>query len=515
MNYWKMAGFYAVLLIVILSSIYGCKRREKAATQVSQEIKKEHPPGGETTGDTDMVKVTAAYPMESVISIEQAAPKTRYVNQPYEYSMKVTNLTKVTVKNVEVIQQVPQKFQIKSSDPVMPEGAKNGSFRWALGDLGPEETKTIHATAVATEAGEVPLCTDVKYNLPQVCITSKIIQPEMDVAVHAPSEALICDAIPITIVASNKGDGALKNVEVREFLPQELKTADGKADVVKNIGTLKPGESREVSLQVKPDKTGKFTGAAKVVAEGGLVFESSPATIVIQQPVLSISQKGPEKRYINRAANYDITVSNKGDGPATNTIIENPVPVNMSFEGASADGKLSNGVITWNLGTLQPQETKNISMILLTKSLGSGKSITTARAKCAEPVSTAITTKVVGVPGLLLEVVDTKDPVVIGDTTTYTINVTNQGSEVSTNIDVDCMLDDSMQYVSSSGPTKGIVEGKTVKFQPLATLEPKAKATWQIIVKAVNQGDARFATTMMEDCLDKPVGETESTHFYK
>lgn len=519
MSCWKMANFYLVLLIVITLSVYGCKRKEdktvsKEEYTYTEETKEERPSKEE---GADLLRATASYPPEgSVLSVEGTAPREININQPCEYSIKVTNLTKMTVRNVEVVQHLPQKFQIKSSDPTLREGAKNGTAEWSLGDLESEETKVIQVTGMPAEPGEMPICADVTYHLPQLCLITNVMQPKLTVTTRAPSEALVCDAIPVTIVASNTGSGAVKNVEVKGSLPSGLKTSEGKTEVVESIGTLKPGETREISLTVKPDKTGKFTNAAKAVAEGGLSAESDPTTIVVRQPVLTIAKSGPEKRYIDRKVTYDITVENKGDGPAASTIIEDPIPVNMSYESASEGAKVANDIVKWDLGTLQPQDSKKVSMTLRTKSLGKAKSIATAKANCAEPVSAAVTTDVLGVPALLLEAVDTKDPVTIGDTTSYTINVTNQGSEVSTNIKVACMLEEgTMQYVSSTGPTKGIPDGKSVTFEPLENLEPKAKASWQVVVKAIDLGDTRFKVSMIEDCLDKPVEETESTNFYK
>jgi hypothetical protein len=73
-----------------------------------------------------------------------------------------------------------------------------------------------------------------------------------------------------------------------------------------------------------------------------------------------------------------------------------------------------------------------------------------------------------------------------------------------------------MQYVTSEGPTTGSVsaDGMTVTFDPLPTLASKAKAIWKVKVKAMKEGDVRFKVIMTEDCLGRPVEETEATHFY-
>ena len=83
-----------------------------------------------------------------------------------------------------------------------------------------------------------------------------------------------------------------------------------------------------------------------------------------------------------------------------------------------------------------------------------------------------------------LAVIDLEDPVRSRlDNTTYLITVTNEGSAADTNIRIACALDDKIQYVSSAGATPGSIMGKTVSFAPLRKLEPKAKATWRVVVR--------------------------------
>jgi hypothetical protein len=76
-------------------------------------------------------------------------------------------------------------------------------------------------------------------------------------------------------------------------------------------------------------------------------------------------------------------------------------------------------------------------------------------------------------------------------------------------------LESNVQYVSSAGATAGSIEGQMVKFYPLSSLEPKARAAWRVVVAAVKPGDVRFKTVMNVDQLTRPVEETESTHIYE
>ena len=66
-----------------------------------------------------------------------------------------------------------------------------------------------------------------------------------------------------------------------------------------------------------------------------------------------------------------------------------------------------------------------------------------------------------------------------------------------------------------SSDLAGSVEGRMVKFFPLSSLAPKAKAAWRVVVRAVSPGDVRFKVVLNVDQLTRPVEETEATNLYE
>jgi hypothetical protein len=85
----------------------------------------------------------------------------------------------------------------------------------------------------------------------------------------------------------------------------------------------------------------------------------------------------------------------------------------------------------------------------------------------------------------------------------------------SANIIISALLEDTMEYVSSSGPTQATVSGNKIVFEPLATLAKDGQASWKVNVKAIGEGDVRFRATMNTDELGRVVLETEATRFYQ
>ena len=116
---------------------------------------------------------------------------------------------------------------------------------------------------------------------------------------------------------------------------------------------------------------------------------------------------------------------------------------------------------------------------------------------------------------VLLEMVDLNDPIEVGNTETYVITLTNQGSAIDNNLKVICTMEEQMEFVSAAGPTEGKAEGKIITFQPLPALAPKAKAVWRVVIKAAAPADVRFKVEATSDQLKRPVEKIESTTFYK
>ena len=117
-----------------------------------------------------------------------------------------------------------------------------------------------------------------------------------------------------------------------------------------------------------------------------------------------------------------------------------------------------------------------------------------------------------GVPAILLETKDDPDPISVGESVTYTVRVTNQGTADDANVKVVAQFAKEIDPTSASGG--GVVNGKTVTFPAVAKLAPKEAVTYTIIAKGVAAGDHRLKVDLTSDMLTEPVTHEESTHEY-
>ncbi len=134
-----------------------------------------------------------------------------------------------------------------------------------------------------------------------------------------------------------------------------------------------------------------------------------------------------------------------------------------------------------------------------------------ARGLCAE---SELTTRVEGLSALMLEMVDTEDPIEVSSETAYEVRITNTGSKVETDIKLVATIPDKMEFKNATGPVRYHEEGKTIVFEPIEKLAPKADAIFRINVKAVDAGTVRFKIQMTSTNLIEPVIKMEATRIY-
>ncbi len=445
--------------------------------------------------------------------ITKSAPATATVNEQFAYNIEVSSLSASPAPDMVLTDNLPDGIEYISSQPQADVSGR--TLTWRLGTLAGNSKTSVSIQVKGTRTGKYTNCAQVSGGQGlrcEACADTVVNAPALQLEKQCPERVLICEEIPYTIIVRNTGDAPAQNVVVNDDLPAGLQTQQGRNSVTAKIGTLEPGQAKQVKFTAKASKGGEYTNRATATADGGLSAEASCKTVV-GQPALAITKNGPATRFIGRPVQYDISVKNAGDIDAVNTVVTDTLPQGAQFVEATAGGQYADGRVTWNVGTLAPGASKDMSVTVKFATAGDVKDVVTATATCTEANAEA-STKIEGIPAILLEVIDIEDPVEVGGNTTYVIVVTNQGSANDNNIVITAILPDEQDLVDAKGPVDSKVDGKTITFEPYATLAPKAKIEYRVSIKALKAGDVRFKVSLKSDMIQRPVEETESTHLY-
>jgi uncharacterized repeat protein (TIGR01451 family) len=456
-------------------------------------------------------KVTGYFPSGKVegsgIALEKDAPAEVLAGQPYEYTIKAINLTDATLENVKVTDKVSGNFASTDSDPKA-SSMDGGVATWNLGTLAPKETKTITIKGSSADEGTVTTCGTVTYN-PVICEDIKVVKANIQLTKTEPADVTICDPIPVDLAVKNSGSSALTGVQITDTLPAGM-TSDGKSTLTFDIGNLAPGETKAVKYTANATVTGKLDNTAKATSTQGVTADAAASTTV-HQAVLAVTCKSPEQQYRGRNFDTCYTIVNNGDAAAPNSKFDVIIPAGLTATSATAGGVISAGGISWDLGSLDPKASKDVCATFTTTNAGSYTLAGTVKGGCASNATTSCTTRVVGISAILLEKSDDPDPVAIGDTTTYTVKVTNQGSADDSNVQVVVTIADELVPIST---TEGTIAGQTVTLPVVPKLGAKEAVTYKIVAKGVKAGDGHTRFTLSSDVLRSPINAEESTTVY-
>lgn len=280
------------------------------------------------------------------------------------------------------------------------------------------------------------------------------------------------------------------------------------------VGDLAPAASKTLPITLKAEKRGKFVNKA-VAASSNAGKAEAQAPVTVVQAALKIEKTTKDKDlFVNRTAAYDIVVSNPGDIDLNGVVVTDtaaPETVIATAEGAAVTGSKA----VWNLGTLKAGDKKNLAVKILSRSPGkftNRASVTTTEG----PQETAQDwTEWKGVTGVLLEMVDETDPIQVGETSKFTIRVSNQGtSQNVSDLSIVATLPAELDAVPGTVSDAGVVKGKTITWPVVTSVGPKASVTRTYTVKGLKAGDARSVVAITTATRKEPIEKFESTTVY-
>jgi uncharacterized repeat protein (TIGR01451 family) len=448
---------------------------------------------------------------EPAVSLEWIGSPTAKVGQAAEYSLVVRNACNIPVQQVLVRVRVPQGVNATATEPKAV--SESNVLVWELGTLMAKQEKNLQMKLLAEARGDI---------MPQAWVTFtgssvlriKVREPKLILKAAAPEKVLIGDPAAFTLTVSNPGDGSADQVRIHAVLSEGLEHARGnKIDF--EIGNLAAGESRNVTL-LCATKTGgpqKCEGAAE--AEGNLSSKDAASVNVIT-PRLDLQVTGPGLRYLERKALYTLKVTNPGDAPATNVTVGDMVPDGFKVLAASDGGRhdFQTRTVSWFLGEIAPGQTREVKLEVQAINPGEHKHKASAVGARGLRAEAELTTRVEGLSALLLEMVDTEDPIEVNGDTAYEVRITNTGSKTETDIKLVATVPDKMEFKNAQGPVRYHTEGKTIVFDPFEKLAPRADAIFRINVKALDPGTVRFKIQVTSTNLVDPVIKMEATRIY-
>jgi len=478
---------------------------EPAAPRASDEQ-----PSAEGTGRPGDPGLNGA--QAPTLAIEKTAPPEIQIGKPAKFTIKVRNTGSVMAHGVEVHDTVPQGTQLVETKPEAEHGAQ-GALVWALGTLKPGDEQTIELELMPTDEGEIGSVATVHFRA-EASVRTVATKPMLAMELFSPSRVMKGETITLKIKLSNPGTGAASGVMLSEMVPDGLKHAAGR-ELEFEVGVLKPGESRDLELELLATEAGTLTNVVTARGEGNLEAEAR-ADVEVVAPQLQVSLTGPKRRYLERHAVHNISVTNPGTAAAKEIELAATLPKELKFVEANNGGQYDAAThsVYWSLEELPPQETGTVTLTTLPQQPGDARLLITSTADAGLKDQREETVAIEGLAAINFQLSDVNDPVEAGGQTSYEIRVTNQGTKAANNIRVVAVAPGEMKPVSAEGPVRYKIDGQRIVFEPLKQLGPKSDATLTVKVKTLEPGDLRMQVQITTDEIREPITKEESTRVY-
>lgn len=266
--------------------------------------------------------------------------------------------------------------------------------------------------------------------------------PALTIQKLAPPEIQVGKKCTFAIRVHNGSQRAAHNVQVRDEVPLGTQligaapraTVDGTL-VSWDLGTLSAGEERIVEMELMPVDEGELGSVATVTFAA-----QASAKAKCTRPQLALRLTSPPRVMIGQQQLVEIEITNPGSGDATGIVLLESVPQGVSHEAGPA--------LEFEVGTLQPGESKRLELVLTAEQAGHIDNVMTAHAD-ANLTATAKCEFEVIAPDLKVTV-EGPQRRYLERPATYTVNVDNPGTASAKDVQLVTQLPRGMQFVSAN-----------------------------------------------------------------
>jgi uncharacterized repeat protein (TIGR01451 family) len=447
------------------------------------------------------------------VTIHGSGPRRLAVGQAAEYKLTVNNEGDQPANDLVVMISLPDSAELSSTRPstgTIDRSPSGSALQWAIRSLSAGKHEELVLRIVPHDS--VAMALDVRCGFAAISAKTTLDVQEAKLALKIDgAEEVFCGEKAIyRLVITNPGNGAAENAVIH-LMP--LPPDEG-APATHLIGTLAPGESKVVEIELVARQGGRLTIQARATADGGLAVAASEE-VAVHQAAVQVEVVGPPRQYAGAPATYRIHVRNPGDAPARRVKITAMLPGGSECLVASHDGKIDSkqGQASWSLSSLAAGAEQLFTVKCLVKSPGENRLEAVIEADGDLKHSNLATTDVVAVADLVLDIADPSGAVPVGQDSVYEVRIRNRGAQAAEGVEVTAFFSKGVEPFAADGSAHAVKSG-TVVFETLASLAPGKEKVLKIHAKAAAAGTHRVRVELQCKSLGTKLTEEETTLYY-
>ncbi len=471
----------------------GCEANHSKSSDSAATV--EHASGTFAEVSQDLVDLTIESPVDGMPGVS--------------HPLVVTVTPNENVAQVMVHTYLSDEVDYEKSSP--PAHVQGRHLTWSFERMAANEAKELEVWVRPRAEGHQKHCATVQA-LPIGCVSTFIGQPTLRLTKEGPERSTVGSRVHYRVAVENVGTLVARNVVVTDQVPKGLE-GPGKLDSLEYVlGDIHPGELEQIEVELIALRRGRVCNLATAKSDNALQVSDEACTLIVE-PRATLTKTGPSKSWVGKTAPYQLTVNNPGDTVLTNIVVSDRAPLGTSIVDAPG-ASISGDEARWNIASLDPNASRTFTISLKGHESGTRCNEATVTASDGIQEQATFCTEWQGHAALLIEVVDTEDPLLVGSTTTYRITVRNQGTAADHNVFIVAEFPTGLIPVDASGRSKGTIRNQMARFAAYPVLEQGEAIEFFIKVRASATGDHRVKVDLFSDLLKRPVTEEESTHVY-
>jgi len=336
--------------------------------------------------------VTTSVTPVADVALGNAGPGSVLAGSSYTNVITVTNLGPSVASNVVVVDTEPNGTLVTN---VVASLAAGGVTNFNVVEVAPGAGPLTNSASSTATTGDPNLANNTNI----VAVTAVIPEADLAAGKSGPGVVFASSNLTYTVTVTNLGPSTAVGVVVTDSLPAGETFVSATGGGTTNGGVVSWALGTMVSLQVSnvtvtviAPASGTLTNVASVSSptpDPNPTNNVSPPVTTSVTPVADVSavKSGPAGILFGTNFNYTITVSNAGPSTATGMAVTDSLPAGLVFESSlpATTTNAANQVIWPNLGNLVAGATSNLTVTVISTSLGTITNVATVGSPVGDP----------------------------------------------------------------------------------------------------------------------------------
>ncbi len=381
-----------------------------------------------------------------IVNVTVESPREINLGKAATFTVIVTNKGKSAAHDVVVVTSIPEHVELAETAPEPIEIAGRIA-RFRIGDLAPGATSRVTLVTIPRSTDPIKMNATTTF---ETATQSMVLvrQPALKLTAQVSPQAAIGSEVDWVIQVTNTGDGRADDIVVTPNLV-EGEVQDKALQQAVKIGSLKPGETKEIQFTVIPTRRGTLAASFKGSNPDGLE-STEESSFQVLQAFLAVTAAGPTVQPLAREATYEIQVTNPGDAPAGSTMVVAKVPAGLQVTAAAENSyDHETRTLRWRITQVRPGDVVRLPFRAEGTAAGDQTLQIVAECEKIDDATTTHTISVISRPNLVVTVLNDQELTPIADPIGFKVTVINAGSKLAEDLKIRVAMPDGLKPIDS------------------------------------------------------------------